>query len=235
MANATAKDRDDARTYPVITRSISIAKLGRFGFGVAFAILAVVFSAASFATAEAGSRNVGVGIGVGAGLQILNQLSKGTSANKGSTKKRTATGSNKKSTKKGKQQRDNDGEANSTAKASDEPDSKDTDAGADAQSATPSSANLAAPAGAVAAPAVTGAIPAVAGPASNMISTTEEITSAQEHLRYLGYEVPAMTGVLDLNTKIAIMKFQDSIGAPSTGGLTVDQLQRLYALADERQ
>jgi hypothetical protein len=41
--------------------------------------------------------------------------------------------------------------------------------------------------------------------------------------------------VLDLNTKIAIMKFQDSIGAQASGGLTFEQLRRLYVLSDERQ
>jgi N-acetyl-anhydromuramyl-L-alanine amidase AmpD len=66
---------------------------------------------------------------------------------------------------------------------------------------------------------------AVAAPASNAtpISTPAEITSAQEHLRYMGYDVPQATGTLDLKTKIAIMQFQESIGAQTTGVLTVGQ------------
>ncbi|MDQ8700622.1 peptidoglycan-binding domain-containing protein [Hyphomicrobium sp. LHD-15] len=185
--------------------------------------------------AKAGSRGVGVGIGVGAGLQILNQLSKGTTASKGTAKKRTATGTSKKTTKKAKQPRDNGGEEKITSKDKDASEQTQVEAAAEKQPSPPAAASAAAAAAAVAAPTVTGAVPTVAGPAPNLISTKEEVTSAQEHLRYLGYDVPTTTGVLDLNTKIAIMKFQDSIGAQATGGLTVEQLQRLYARADEQQ
>ena len=74
---------------------------------------------------------------------------------------------------------------------------------------------------------------APAGPA--LISTPAEIKAAQDHLRYLGYDLPVNNGTSDLNTKIAIMKYQDSIGAPSTGFLTVEQLQTLFMKAAEKQ
>jgi Putative peptidoglycan binding domain len=107
-------------------------------------------------------------------------------------------------------------------------------------SAAPAVTAVAAPAatvGAVAAPAA--ALAAATGketsPTAETISTPEEIKSAQEHLRYLGYDVPDATGALDLKTKIAIMRFQDSAGDSSTGVLTVEQLQLLFKQASERQ
>jgi Putative peptidoglycan binding domain len=63
------------------------------------------------------------------------------------------------------------------------------------------------------------------------ISTPGQIKSAQEHLKFLGYEVPEATGSIDLKTKIAIMQFQESIGAPLTGSLTVEQLHALFVTA----
>jgi hypothetical protein len=35
-------------------------------------------------------------------------------------------------------------------------------------------------------------------------------------------------------TKNAIMKFQDSLGAPATGELTVEQLQRLFVMDSDK-
>ncbi len=52
--------------------------------------------------------------------------------------------------------------------------------------------------------------------------------------RYLGYDVSASSGKLDLQTKIAIVKFQDSVGAPSMGELTAEQLERLLVMASEK-
>jgi hypothetical protein len=200
-----------------------------------FAILALALAFATIASgAEAGSRSVGVGIGIGTGLQILNQLSKGGS---GSTRKRSyskknGTGNSVKSAKKGKTQpRKDDDEAKTVTSKADEggeasSKSNEKEAGVAPNSQPAGSATLAT------VPTTTAALPAAAG---NVISTKEEITSAQEHLRYLGYEVPVTSDKLDLDTKIAVMKFQDSIGAQATGALTIEQLQRLFVMADEKQ
>jgi hypothetical protein len=67
-----------------------------------------------------------------------------------------------------------------------------------------------------------------ASAASSSISTPAEITSAQEHLKFMGYDVPQASGALDLKTTIAIIQFQDSIGAPTTGLLTREQLGTLF-------
>jgi hypothetical protein len=87
------------------------------------------------------------------------------------------------------------------------------------------------------APRPEAAVPVVApdaATAGTVISTPSEITSAQQHLQYIGYDITAATGVLDLKTKIAIMQFQESLGAPTTGVLTVEQLQALFLQAAER-
>jgi len=73
------------------------------------------------------------------------------------------------------------------------------------------------------------------GTSLQVISTPAEITSAQNHLKYMGYAVPEATGTIDLKTKIAIMQFQDSIGGPVTGVLTMDQMQTLFQKAAAKQ
>jgi hypothetical protein len=106
------------------------------------------------------------------------------------------------------------------------------------EASTPKAVTPAAAVPAPAAPVETGAIPAAApaGPAVGMpISTPAEIVSAQEHLRYMGYDVPQASGVIDLKTKIAILQFQESIGQATTGVLTVEQLQALFMRAAERK
>lgn len=209
-----------------------IARQGKHRSGAMLA-LGLAFAAVAPA-AEAGSRSIGVGIGVGTGLQILNQLSKGGSGStrKRSYSKKTGTGHSIKSTKKGKTQprNDNDRAKTATSKADDGGEAPSKSNGKEAGVAPNSQPGASATIATV--PATTAALPAGAG---NFISTREEITSAQEHLRYLGYEVPATSANLDLDTKIAVMKFQDSIGAEATGALTTEQLQRLYVLADEKQ
>ena len=50
----------------------------------------------------------------------------------------------------------------------------------------------------------------------------------------MGYDVPALSGSLDLKTKVAMMQFQDSIGEPSTGVLTTNQLQTLFVKVSEK-
>jgi hypothetical protein len=70
--------------------------------------------------------------------------------------------------------------------------------------------------------------------ASAAIATSAEITLAQGHLQFMGYDIPQASGAVDLKTKIAIMQFQDSIGAPTTGLLTRGQLQMLFQKAATR-
>lgn len=71
--------------------------------------------------------------------------------------------------------------------------------------------------------------------ADSPISTTAEITAAQQHLKYMDYDVPHATGDLDPKTKAAIATFQKTIGASPTGILTAKQLQALFVKAAERQ
>jgi len=73
-----------------------------------------------------------------------------------------------------------------------------------------------------------------ANTASSSISTPAEITSAQEHLKFIGYDIPQASGSLDLKTTIAIIQFQDSICAPTTGLLTREQLGMLFQKAVAR-
>lgn len=193
----------------------------------------MAFLAAACGAVEAGSRNVGVGIGVGAGLLLLDQLSKSKSGKKSSSKKRRNDEAPRTSKAK-KQPRDvEESQPETASKASDDKSSNGADT--PAVGAQPAATAPPVTTTATTAPAATAALPAPLAVSSNVLSTPDEITSAQEHLRFLGYDVAATTGVLDLNTKIAIMKFQDAIGAPATGELTVQQLQRLYVLADERR
>jgi peptidoglycan hydrolase-like protein with peptidoglycan-binding domain len=83
-------------------------------------------------------------------------------------------------------------------------------------------------------PAVTASPVAVAttaappAPAGGIISTPDEIMSAQQHLKFMGYDVPQANGILDLKTKIAVMQFQESAGKPTTGQLTYEELQMLF-------
>lgn len=63
---------------------------------------------------------------------------------------------------------------------------------------------------------------------AGLISASDEIKAAQQHLRFMGYDIPQETGTMDAKTKSAVMQFQDSIGAPVTGDLTTDQLQMLF-------
>lgn len=78
------------------------------------------------------------------------------------------------------------------------------------------------------------AAPATLPVAAKTISSPAEIASAQEHLKFLGYEIPQTGGEMDLKTKIAIMQFQDSLGATTTGDLTLEQLQTLFQKAAAR-
>ena len=79
-------------------------------------------------------------------------------------------------------------------------------------------------------PQVANAAPAEALPQDDVISTPDEIKAAQQHLNYMGYDIPA-TGKLDARTRSAFNVFQRSIDAEPTGILTHDQLQTLFVKA----
>lgn len=218
-----------------ISRATRAPKPGR---SMALAILAIVGLSMTFGIAQAGSRNVG--IGVGTGLQILNELSKAGTTKKRSAKKKTYKAQEKKSpSKTAKRPRDDEESAPKSASKGDDDAAgqESTEAqGETAPAPQPAATTPAATAATAAtAAAATGALPDPAAAAPSVISTPQEISSTQEHLRYLGYNVPSPAGVLDVDTKIAIMKFQDSIKAEPTGVITAAQLRRLYTLADEKQ
>ncbi|WP_171946440.1 peptidoglycan-binding domain-containing protein [Hyphomicrobium sp. CS1GBMeth3] len=70
--------------------------------------------------------------------------------------------------------------------------------------------------------------PAAAVGGASIISRPDEIKAAQQHLRFMGYDVPNESGTVDVKTKSAVMQFQDSIGVPVTGDLTSEQLRVLF-------
>lgn len=81
------------------------------------------------------------------------------------------------------------------------------------------------------------AVPIISAPApttGTIISTQSEITAAQQHLKFMGYDVPNSSGVFDLKTKIAVMQFQETIDAETTGEMTMDQLQVLFQKVAEK-
>jgi peptidoglycan hydrolase-like protein with peptidoglycan-binding domain len=45
-------------------------------------------------------------------------------------------------------------------------------------------------------------------------ATPDEIKAAQQHLKFMGYDIVQENGTVDPKTKSAVMQFQDSIGAP---------------------
>lgn len=82
-------------------------------------------------------------------------------------------------------------------------------------------------------PPVANAAPASAEalPQDDVIRTPDEIKAAQQHLSYMGYDIPAASGTLDAHTRSAFSAFQRSIDAEPTGILTYDQLQALFEKA----
>lgn len=193
--------------------------------------------------AQAQRRGVGIGLGVAGGLSVLNELSKVGTTKKGKSSKSSASG---KSSKKKTYGSKSKGSGSSTAKKDDD-DSGTTgkaDESAEESASTTATGSVDAarqptPAAVQSAPSGTAAlaatgVAATAASDAKTISSKSEIKSAQEHLKYMGYDVPELNGTLDLKTKIAVMQFQDSIGAESTGNLTVKQLQTLFVKVAEK-
>src|SRR5262245_37015512 len=216
-------------------------------------------------SADAGDNRAKIRIGVGAGVLgvvIANELAKKEQEVKEPSSRKTVTPRSKSTTREAKstkrsrahaskaekkirsaraskpaKQPVEPGPANETAQPSGTAETATAKTEAAAQPAAVGKTNVpAAKTEAAAPPGADGKVNALTtGAVPNTISAPAEVTSAQEHLRYLGYDVPAATGAVDLKTKFAIMQFQESIGAPSTGALTVEQLQALFVKAAERE
>jgi Putative peptidoglycan binding domain len=189
-------------------RSVSLSGVAsRF---MAIALLFFVCMSASTERVAAGSRTTGaVGAGIVGGI-ILNELATGSGKRKASSStKRTGTARQDKSTKSSSRKRDDDDVVESK-KGSVEP------AAAKGDIAT----------GSTNAPEKGTAATAQGG--SSLVSTPDEIKAAQQHLKFMGYDIVQENGTVDPKTKSAVMQFQDSIGAPVTGDLTVEQLQTLF-------
>lgn len=204
---------------------------------IAFCLSTVLLPASR---AEARGRGVAIGVGVVGGLILLNALSQaGKSARTGKSSKSHATkkskkktyGSNKGGSRSSSASR-KEAEEPKADKNSEKGVSTDATVGGDAEAALAASTTTTQP--------TTLAVTGVASTAAlernepETISSEPEIKAAQEHLRYMGYDVPEVNGKLDLKTKVATMLFQESIGEESTGVLTVAQLQALFSKVAER-
>lgn len=159
--------------------------------------------------AVAGKRGVSVGAGI-AGAILLNELAKGGGKKKAAkgqrAKKSVATKSKKQRPKEAVPEVEDDAVAVKKDSA---------DSGLAKETITTGSTGAAAK-------------PAAAVTGAGIVSRPDEIKAAQQHLRFMGYDIPQETGAIDAKTKSAVMQFQDSIGAPVTGNLTTEQLQMLF-------
>jgi hypothetical protein len=190
-----------------IRRTPSTGAAGRI-FAIALVLVLGISVSIDRAAAQGRtSRAIGAGI---AGALILNELSKGTGKRKAATPRRSKRSTTARVSRPAKQ-RDKDG---TVAVKKETEESSGSKAGIEA--------------GSTAMPAKA----AAAGGAA-VISSPDEIKAAQQHLRFMGYDITQENGVVDAKTKSAVMQFQDSIGAPVTGDLTVDQLQMLFVKVAE--
>ena len=198
-------------------------------------LIAIAFYMATLSGANAQSR--GIGIGIGTGMMILKGLSNSAKSGSGKSRKSySSTKSSKKTYAAKKKSRGSRDDDDAPAKTASESKTEGAAAeNADTVAAAPTSA---VPAGAAAAAGgaaiATGSTSEAADVESPTISTPSEIKAAQEHLKYMGYEVPEINGKVDLKTKIAVMQFQDSLGEESTGSLTIKQLQTLFLKVSQR-
>ncbi|MCC7254008.1 peptidoglycan-binding domain-containing protein [Hyphomicrobium sp.] len=185
----------------------------------AIALLCFLGMSVSIDRAAAQSRTArAIGAGI-AGALILNELSKGSGKRKSATSRRSkrsvATRASKPSKPSKQQARKKK--------------TYDSDEGVVAAKSDTSESGM------VNQNITTGSTASVQG-ASALISSPDEIKAAQQHLRFMGYDIAQETGTVDAKTKSAVMQFQDSIGAPVTGDLTIDQLQMLFVkVASKRE
>jgi hypothetical protein len=188
--------------------------------------------------AIAQTRGIGIGIGVGTGIMVLKGLSNSVkSGSKGKSSKATASS---KSKKRYAAKKKSSGGSSKSRKEEETDIAKDgDDAARETTSASPDAAAATAkPSAGPGLPPDTGSAAAIAAGATATdalaITSKSEVAAAQQHLQYMGYDVRDVSGTLDLKTKIAVMQFQDSIGQPSTGVMTVKQLQTLFLKVAEK-
>ena len=176
---------------------------------MAIALLFFASMSVSVERAAAGKRAAG-GIGAGiVGVIILNELSKGGGKRKAASTKRKVVTPSTKSTKSSREKR-NDDDVVESKKGLVEP--------------TAAKGDIAT--GSTTVPGKETGSTGQSGPP--LVSTPDEIKAAQQHLKFMGYDIVQENGTVDPKTKSAVMQFQDSIGAPVTGDLTVEQLQTLF-------
>lgn len=191
-------------------KAFSIGVASR-AFGIALLCFACLSLSANHATA--GKRGVSIGAGV-AGALFLNQLAKGGGKRKTAKtqrSKRAVATRPSKSTKQRAREKTRDDD-DSVAASKKEP-----------AESTPVKENITTGS---TSPGQDKTIVGASG--AGIISASDEIKAAQQHLRFMGYDIPHETGTMDVKTKSAVMQFQDSIGEPVTGDLTTDQLQMLF-------
>jgi peptidoglycan hydrolase-like protein with peptidoglycan-binding domain len=164
--------------------------------------------------AAAGRRSVSTfGAGI-SGALILNELAKGTGKRKSATSQRSKSGVTARTNKPAKQRaKEKTFDADDSVAASKKEPAESTPVNDNISTGSTS-------------PSQVKSIGGTGGAA--IISASDEIKAAQQHLRFMGYDIPQETGVIDTKTKSAVMQFQDSIGAPVTGDLTTEQLQMLF-------
>lgn len=223
----------------------SLSTITRAGRYLLIFTLCVAFLAAGMQNAEAGSRGRGLGIAVGVGIVgaiILNEAARSEER----AYRRSERAYRERATRRYYSEDDYSAPARKKKKTSTASKSKPNVAPApqqDVAAAQPAPQEETAPSTSETAASAdpdadNSYLPeadrklAAASPApvvtAKIISTPEEIKSAQEHLIYLGYDIPAATGRMDAWTKAAIREFQQSTGAVPTGALTHDQLQALF-------
>lgn len=181
--------------------------------GRIFAIALLLFLGLSVSVERASAqsrttRAIGAGI---AGALILNELSKGTGKRKSAAPRRSkrsvATRASKPTKQKARKKTYDSGDSAVASTKSSTP-KDDIETGSTTSPAHEKAATM--------------------QNASALISSHDEIKAAQQHLRFMGYDTVQESGTMDARTKSAVMQFQDSIGAPVTGDLTIEQLQMLF-------
>lgn len=179
------------------------------------AVMALLTAMTVPSEARSRGRNIAIGVGVVGGLLILDKMSRAerrSYRSRGWSRRHASRGEEHYRRSKSKKRRsyDSDDEQASVSRRKEKPARKESDDDTVKETAS------------IDAPEVKGAA------VGQVISTPAEISAAQDHLRYLGYDVPHTTGIIDERTKAAALAFQTSIGATATGELTTEQLQALF-------
>jgi hypothetical protein len=237
-----------------MSMSIGSSRWGRWRMRCLASLVALaMLGFLALAPNNASAQSSGIRIGIGGGVlgTILNSKTLGGSTSKkksassrssgkssASAKKKKSSVASKSKSKSKRSRKNDDDEEQDTAARDDKADDKSAETHAD-EPAEKTDAHASKDAGTsppqatpVNAPAAQAVAPPVTEP---VITSASEIKAAQQHLKYMGYDVPSADGALDLKTKIAVMQFQHSLGAPTTGTLTVQQLRTLFSQAVAKQ